>query len=82
MNFSLTPELEIFVRDRASSGEYNNASEVVREAIRMLKRSDDERAEKMKWLKSAIKQGDDAIDQGESSVFNSEADLDAFFESL
>ena len=38
MNFSLTPNLEQFVRDRARSGDYNNASEVVREAIRLLKR--------------------------------------------
>ena len=26
MNFSLTPALEQFVRDRANSGDYNNAS--------------------------------------------------------
>ena len=30
MNFSLTPALEQFVRDHANSGDYNNASEVVR----------------------------------------------------
>ncbi|MBM3510821.1 MAG: type II toxin-antitoxin system ParD family antitoxin [Alphaproteobacteria bacterium] len=36
MNVSLTPELEKFVRDRVASGLYNNASEVVREALRLL----------------------------------------------
>ncbi len=36
MNVSLTPELEKFIRDRVASGFYNNASEVVREALRLL----------------------------------------------
>lgn len=36
MNVSLTPELEKFVRARVASGLYNNASEVVREALRLL----------------------------------------------
>lgn len=36
MNVSLTPELEKMVRERVSSGLYNNSSEVVREALRLL----------------------------------------------
>lgn len=36
MNVSLTPELEKFIREKVSSGLYNNASEVVREALRLL----------------------------------------------
>jgi putative addiction module CopG family antidote len=36
MNVSLTPKLEEFVRERIASGLYNNASEVVREALRLL----------------------------------------------
>ncbi len=34
MNVSLTPELEKYVRGKVASGLYNNASEVVREALR------------------------------------------------
>jgi antitoxin ParD1/3/4 len=34
VNVSLTPTLEAFVRERVASGLYNNASEVVREALR------------------------------------------------
>ena len=37
MNVSLTPELERFVQGRVESGLYNNASEVVREGLRLLK---------------------------------------------
>ena len=41
MNVSLTPELEKFVDGKVESGLYNNASEVVREGLRLLKEHDD-----------------------------------------
>ena len=46
MNVSLTPELEEFVQRKVESGLYNNASEVVREGLRLLKEHDDIR---LKW---------------------------------
>jgi len=46
MNVSLTPELEKFVASKVESGLYNNASEVVREGLRLLKEHDDIR---LKW---------------------------------
>ena len=36
MNVSLTPQLEDFVRRKVESGLYNNASEVIREGLRLL----------------------------------------------
>ncbi|MEE8499886.1 MAG: type II toxin-antitoxin system ParD family antitoxin, partial [Kiloniellales bacterium] len=72
MNFSLTPSLEQFVRDRANSGDYNNASEVVREAIRLLKRAEERRALKMARLRAAIRDGDEALARGEFSDLNSD----------
>ena len=42
MNVSLTPELEALVNDKVRSGLYQTASEVVREALRLLKNRDDE----------------------------------------
>jgi antitoxin ParD1/3/4 len=36
MNVSLTPELESFVAKKVGSGRYSSASEVVREALRLL----------------------------------------------
>jgi len=35
MNISLTPELENAVKQKVDSGLYNNASEVIREALRI-----------------------------------------------
>jgi antitoxin ParD1/3/4 len=34
MNVNLTPTLEEFVKEKVASGLYNNASEVIREALR------------------------------------------------
>src|SRR5579863_4585296 len=36
MNVSLTPELERYIRQKVDSGFYGNASEVVREALRLM----------------------------------------------
>ncbi|MBT3334576.1 MAG: type II toxin-antitoxin system ParD family antitoxin [Rhodospirillaceae bacterium] len=82
MNFSLTPNLEQFIRDRASSGDYNNASEVVREAIRLLKRVEEQRALKLERLRAAISAGDEDIARGDSILLNNEKELDAYFAKL
>ena len=82
MNFSLTPSLEQFVRDRANSGDYNNASEVVRDAIRLLKRAEERRALKMERLRAAIRDGDEALARGDITEVNSDRELDEFFAEL
>jgi antitoxin ParD1/3/4 len=41
MNVHLTPELEQLVQSRVKSGRYNSASEVVREALRLLEQRDE-----------------------------------------
>jgi antitoxin ParD1/3/4 len=46
MNVSLTPELEQFVQGKVESGLYNNASEVIRESLRLLREHDEIR---LKW---------------------------------
>jgi antitoxin ParD1/3/4 len=43
MNVSLTTELEKFVSAKVESGRYNSASEVVREALRLLEERDQAR---------------------------------------
>ena len=82
MNFSLTPSLEQFIRDRAQSGDYNNASEVVREAIRLLKRVEEQRALRTERLRAAIRIGDDALARADFTELNSDKELDAFFAKL
>jgi antitoxin ParD1/3/4 len=55
MNISLTPKLEGFVKAKVKSGDYNNASEVVREALRVLQERD---AEQKARLKALIREGE------------------------
>ena len=43
MNVSLTPELDQFVAAKVSSGRYTSASEVVREALRLLEETEQSR---------------------------------------
>ena len=82
MNVSLTPSLEQFVRERAGSGDYNNASEVVREAIRLLKRTEERRALKMERLRAAIRDGDEALARGDFTDLDSDRELDEFFAEI
>ncbi len=82
MNFSLTPQLEHFVREYAATGGYNNASEVVREALRLFKRTEEERHLKLLKLRQLIKDGDDAIKKNELTNVNSVQELESFFDKL
>lgn len=40
LNVSLTPELTAFVTSKVETGRYRSASEVVREALRLLEQQD------------------------------------------
>ena len=42
-NVHLTPELERFARDCVAEGRYNNVSEVVRSALRLLQELEEQR---------------------------------------
>jgi len=54
LNVSLTPELEKFVQDRVKSGRYSTASEVVRDALRLLEAHEGERASAYRELKREL----------------------------
>ena len=69
-------------RDRAASGTYNNASEVVRDALRLLRRVEEERELKMERLRAAIHEGEEALARGEYIDLNTEEEVSAFFASL
>ncbi len=60
MNINLTPQLEEFVQGKVATGQYNNVSEVLREALRLLMQQEEERSAKLAWLRTAIQQGIDS----------------------
>jgi antitoxin ParD1/3/4 len=57
-NVNLTVELDRFVSTRVKSGRYENASEVIRAALRTLERDEQEQRAKLKALRTAIDEGD------------------------
>ena len=73
MNVSLTPELEKLVKQKVAEGMYNSASEVMREALRLLEARDELRAVKLDALRRDIKQGIDELDQTGGDVLDMES---------
>jgi antitoxin ParD1/3/4 len=61
-NISLPRDMEAYIEAKVASGEYAHASEVVRDAIRLLMR---EEAEKLEWLRAAVAQGAAEADSGD-----------------
>jgi antitoxin ParD1/3/4 len=57
-NVNLTQELDSFLLSRVQSGRYENASEVVRAALRTLEREERIYEAKLEALRAAIDEGD------------------------
>ncbi len=70
MNINLTPQLEEMVRTKVSSGLYNSASEVVREALRLMEREDQVRAATLARIRQDIQEG---LDSGPAGDLDAEA---------
>ncbi|MGB0505473.1 MAG: type II toxin-antitoxin system ParD family antitoxin [Pikeienuella sp.] len=64
MHVSLTERLEDYVREKVASGLYNNASEVIREALRSQIAAETSDAEKLQRLREAIDVGWRQADEG------------------
>lgn len=65
MNVHLTPELERLVQKKVRSGRYNSASEVIREALRLMEQKDELRAIQIKELRTRIDRGLGEAERGE-----------------
>lgn len=65
MNVSLTPELEAYVEGKVESGRYTSASEVVREALRLLEETETSRAEQLAEFNRELRERLAALDRGE-----------------
>jgi len=58
LNVSLNPHLEQWIAEQVASGWYNNASEVVRDGLRLLRAQQQEREARIRDLRAAIAEGD------------------------
>jgi antitoxin ParD1/3/4 len=80
-NINLTPEQDAFVEKIVDDGEYQNASEAIRDALRVLQQRRKEDSLRLKALRVQIKVGADAIDRGDF-VEVDDADLEGYLERL
>jgi antitoxin ParD1/3/4 len=80
-NISLTPEQDAFIDEVLEAGEYLNASEAIRDALRALQQRRAEEALKLDNLRLLIRQGVAALDRGDYSEIE-EAQLDAYLDEL
>jgi antitoxin ParD1/3/4 len=62
MQISLTPELEELVNAKVASGLYDDASEVVRDALRLMDRQDAAYKLKLERLRELLIQGEQSGD--------------------
>jgi antitoxin ParD1/3/4 len=80
-NISLTPEQDAFVEKVVEAGEYQNASEAIRDALRVLQQRRQEDSLRLKALRAQIKAGVDALDRGDFAEVE-DADLEGSLERL
>ena len=72
-NVSLTPELEEYAKAKVQQGLYSSMSELVRDALRLLRKEDIEYTQAMQ---AALKQAASEIDQGDISPLNMQEIID------
>ena len=93
MNVSITDELAEYVRARVKSGRYNNASEVVRDAIRRMEREDqralriaaptvediltDFTAQQLEGIRKRVLEGIADIERGNYTEYEGQAGMEA-----
>jgi antitoxin ParD1/3/4 len=83
MNVHLTPELEQLVQSKVKSGRYNSASEVVREALRLLEQRDEVFTLRKDEIRKQIEEGWQSAKRGEIAIGDDVFDrIDAEFEAL
>ncbi|MEO8125446.1 MAG: type II toxin-antitoxin system ParD family antitoxin [Bryobacteraceae bacterium] len=77
-NVNLTEHFDNFIDDGITSGRFSNASEVVREGLRLLEQREQEDKARIEWLRTATKEATDSIDRGEAIEFETMDDLAAY----
>ncbi len=80
-NIILTDHDEKVISELVASGRYQNASEVLREGLRLIEERAAREAAKLKALQEAARIGFDDIDKGRFIELDTDDDVDAFMEA-
>lgn len=74
-NVFLSDQFDSFIATGIEEGRYSNASEVVREGLRLLQQRDAEDRAKIAWLRGAAEEAIASLDRGEGKSFASMDDM-------
>ena len=81
-NVVLTERQEELIESLVTSGRYQNASEVLRDGLRLVEQREAEDAGKLEALRAAARVGAGALDRDESKEFSTIEDLQAYLNNL
>jgi antitoxin ParD1/3/4 len=81
-NVNLTEHFDRFIESGVDSGRFSNASEVVREGLRLLEQREQENKARIEWLRTAAVEGFDDIESGDYVTLRSAADIDNLVERV
>jgi antitoxin ParD1/3/4 len=73
MKVLLKPELEKFIAEKVKAGQYADASDIVNEALEVLKEQEEFAPEHEAYLRREVQRGIGQLDRGECSEFDAES---------
>lgn len=83
MHVSLTPELEQIIKSKVESGFYNNASEVIRDALRFMQTNYDlVHQMKLNHLRNHLAIGENEIANSDGQIIKSKDDIADLFSNI
>jgi len=81
-NVVLTEQQERFIETLVESGRYQNASEVLRDGLRLVEQREVEEAAKLEVLREAARVGVAALDRGDFKEFETIEELQSYLNNL
>src|SRR5215469_17171760 len=81
-NVNLTEHFDRFIETGIAAGRFSNASEVVREGLRLLEQREMEDKAKLEWLRGAVKDATDSIERGEGIEFETMDDVAVYVHQI
>jgi antitoxin ParD1/3/4 len=81
-NVNLTESQSEFIRASVEAGDYNNASELVREALRLLKEQKDEHQARVEYLRGEFQEAREAHERGEYIELTTDEDFEAMHQDV